>query len=95
MRDALSRNPDLTYLHSWLADTFLALDDREGVRKELERWHAHARRQTVQFPDDLEAWDELVFTATRLGEYDEAEEAKNHIRELKRDRNLLAGLGHE
>ena len=94
MRDALSRDQNLTYLHSWLADAFLALGDLAQVQAELERWHAHARRTAIQDPDDAETWGELVVIATRLGRYDEAEEARNRIRELTRDRNLLAGPGH-
>jgi molecular chaperone DnaK (HSP70) len=94
MRDALARDRALTYLHSWLAGAFSALNNHEEVKKELEQWHAYARQKTIRYPDDIQAWDEFALTATRLGRYDEAEEAFEQIRELKRDRNLLAGPGH-
>lgn len=94
MRDALSRDSELTYLHSWLADAFLSLNNPDEMKKELERWYGRARRQTLKFPEDEKAWEELVLTATRLGKYEEADEAREYIRELKRDRNLLAGPGH-
>ena len=94
MREALSRDRALTYLHSWLAEAFSALNDHDEVKKELERWHAHARQETIRYPDDVRVWDELALTATRLGKYDEAEEAREQVRELKRDRNLLAGPSH-
>jgi len=94
MRDALARDRNLTYLHSWLADAFLALNNYDEMKKELERWHAHTRQETIHDPDDVKAWEEFALTATRLGKYDEAEEAREQIRELKRDRNLLTGPGH-
>src|SRR5207249_4126531 len=94
MRDALSRDRTLTYLHSWLADAFSALNERDEVKKELERWHAYSRQQTIRDSDDVQAWEELALTATRLGKYDEADEAREQIQELKRDRNLLASPSH-
>ena len=94
MRDVLARNRNFTYLHSWLVDAFFALDDYVEMRKELERWHAHTQQKVLHNPDDVKALEEFVSTANRLGKYDEAEEARKQIRELKRDRNLLAGPGH-
>ena len=77
-----------------MAGAFSALNNPDEVKKELQRWHTHARQETIRFPDDVRAWDELATVATRLGKYDEAEEALEQIRGLKRDRNLLAGPGH-
>lgn len=94
MRDALSRDRTLTDYHFWLANAFAALGNHGEEKKELERWHMHARQRTIQRPEDVEAWEELAITATRLGEYDEAEEAREQIWELKRDRNLLASPSH-
>jgi hypothetical protein len=94
MRDALARDRQLTYLHSFLADAFIALNNHDEFKKELERWHIHTRQETIRNPDDVQAWAEFALTATRLGKYDEAEEAQEHIRHLKRDRNLLAGPAH-
>ena len=94
MRNALSRDPGLTHLHSWLAEAFRAIDNHDEMRKELERWHAHAQQQAAQSPDEIKVWEKLVTTATRLGRYDEAEMANEQIRDLKRDRNLLSGPSH-
>jgi molecular chaperone DnaK len=94
MRDALACDPDLTYLHSWLADAFLALNNYDEMKRELERWHTHAQQETIRDPDNVKAWAEFALTATRLGKYDEAEEAREQLWELKRDRNLLASPGH-
>jgi hypothetical protein len=94
MPEALSKAPTLTYLHSWLADAFQALGNREQVQKELERWHDHARREVIRRPEDVAAWEELRSTALRLGKYDEDEEAREAIRDLLRLRGLLAGPGH-
>jgi tetratricopeptide (TPR) repeat protein len=94
MRDALSRDRTLTYLHSWLADAFSALNNHDEVKKELERWYSYARQETIRNPENVQAWDELAIIATRIGKYDEAEEALEQIRELKRDRKLLASPSH-
>jgi len=94
MREALSKDPSLTYLHSWLAEAFQALQNTEEMNKELARWHAHARQETIKLPDDVSAWEELRSAALRVGRYEEAEEATEAIRDLSRPRNLLAGAEH-
>jgi molecular chaperone DnaK (HSP70)/cytochrome c-type biogenesis protein CcmH/NrfG len=94
MREALSRDQSLTYLHWWLAEAFQALQNTEEMNKELERCHAHARRETVRRPEDVSAWEELRGAALRIGRYEDAEEANETIRELRRPRNLLAGAMH-
>ncbi len=92
MREALSKEPSLTYLHWWLAEAFQALGNADEMHKELEKWHAHAQRNTVQRPEDVSTWEELRQAAIRLGRYKDAEEATENIRKLGRPRNLLAGL---
>ena len=94
MRHALSRDPELTYLHGWLAEAFRALNKREEMQKELEHSHFHAQQAAARLPDDVKVLNELVRTATHLGRYDEAEEANEQIRELKRDGGLLSGPSH-
>jgi molecular chaperone DnaK (HSP70)/Tfp pilus assembly protein PilF len=94
MREALAKDPSLTYLHSWLADAFQALGDLEEMNKELEKRLAHARRQTTQRPEDVSAWRELREAAMRLGRYEEADQASEEMRALTRRQNLLAGARH-
>jgi molecular chaperone DnaK (HSP70) len=94
MREALSKNPSLTYLHSWLAEAFQGLQNTEEMNKELEMWYTHAQREVVRRSEDVSAWEELREVATRLGKYADAEEASEEIRELRRPRNLLAGAKH-
>jgi hypothetical protein len=94
MREALSRDPSLTYLHSWLADAFQALGNFEEMNKELEMWFDHAQRQAIRHPEDVAAWEEVRRAALRVGHYEEAEEAGKMIRDLGRPRNLLAGGEH-
>ena len=94
MRQALSLQPKLTYLHSCLADAFMALNNYDEMQKELEHSHLHAIQKAARSPDDISAWEEVTRTATRLGNYDEAEKSDERIRELKRDRNLLASPSH-
>jgi len=64
------------------------------MNKELEMCHVHARRETVQRPDDVSAWEKFRSTALRIGRYDDAEAAAATIQELRRLRNLLAGAKH-
>jgi tetratricopeptide (TPR) repeat protein len=94
MREALSKDPSVTYLHWWLAEAFQALQNIEEMNKELEMHHAHAKREAVRRSGDLSAWDELRSAALRIGRYVDAEEASETIRELRRPRNLLAGAKH-
>jgi tetratricopeptide (TPR) repeat protein len=94
MREALSRDPTLTYLHSWLAEAFQALQNVEELNKELEMCFVHARRETIRSPEDVSAWEGLRAAALRIGRYEEAEEAIEAIHELRRLRNLLAGAKH-
>jgi tetratricopeptide (TPR) repeat protein len=94
MRDALARDRTLTYLHSWLAEAFFALNDLGEMQKEIEQWHIHNQQKAVQSPEDAAVWQELAVTATRLGKYDEAEGALERVRDLQKDRNLLAGPAH-
>jgi predicted Zn-dependent protease len=89
MREALSKDSSLTYLHSWLVDAFQALGNIDEMTKELERWHAHAQLQTIRREDDVSAWEELRRVATRLGRYTEADEANEKIRQLSCSQNLI------
>jgi len=94
MREALSKDASLTYLHSWLADAFQGLDNIEEMNKELEMWHVATQRQAIKQPDDISALEELVITARRTGRYDLAEEANEYIQRLRRTEDLLAGPRH-
>jgi molecular chaperone DnaK (HSP70) len=94
MREALSRDPSLTYLHSWLAEAFQALQNTEEMNKELEMCFVHAQREAIRRPENSSAWEELRAAALRIGRYEDAEEASETIRDLRRPRNLLAGANH-
>ena len=94
MREALSKDPSLTYLHAWLVNAFQALENTQEMSKELERWHAHAKLKAIRCPDNVSAWEEFRSVALRMGRYEDADEANERIGELRRPRNLLAGAKH-
>ena len=52
------------------------------MNKELEKCHAHVRREAIRRPEYISAWEELLISL-RIGRYDDADEADETIRELR------------
>jgi molecular chaperone DnaK len=85
IREALSANPELTYLYEWLGDVYRGLREEEPAAAEYRRGLTLAITETGRFPDSRRAWEQRARLHHKLGDYDQGDVAKRRAMEIRLD----------
>jgi len=88
MRSALSIDPELAYIYSWLGDFYRKLGNEEKARAEYSEALRLERLALAKNSDSPERWRTIAGLHRNLGEYDEAAAASARATTLHKNQKL-------